>query len=62
VRCWFLRRRAARTLAATARFFVGDWNRPWLIRRKIARRDLSDMAALASAEYDFFGFRKRVGV
>jgi len=26
----------------------------------MARRDLSDMAALASAEYDFLGFRKRV--
>jgi hypothetical protein len=54
--------RAARTLAATAGFFVGDWKRPWLIRRRMARRDLSDMAALASAEYDFFGFRKRVVV
>ena len=37
-------------MAATAGFFVGDWNRPWLIRRRMARRDLSDMAALASAE------------
>jgi hypothetical protein len=48
--CWILSKRAARTLAATAAFFVGDWKRPWLIRRRMARRDLSDMAALASAE------------
>ena len=49
-------------MAATGGFFVGDWKRPWLIRRRMARRDLSDIAALASAEYDFLGFRKRVVV
>jgi hypothetical protein len=53
-------RRAARTFAATAGSFVGDLKRPWLIRRKIARRDLAAMPALASAEKVFLGFRKRV--
>jgi hypothetical protein len=60
--CWIPSRRVARILAAAAGPFEGGLKSPFSIRLRMACRDLTTIPALASAENDFSGFRRRVVV